>query len=110
MTDKHKQLTLSDLDLPRPRGRPKTGKALTNAEKQAAYRLRNKGRTVRLTFTEMNTVISALYFFAEHGKSSHTYADLARLMSRFGNAAGLLQSAGTDQPLTVQPASPATDL
>lgn len=42
MTDSHKQLQIADLDLPPKRGRPPSGNALSNAEKQKAYRLRLK--------------------------------------------------------------------
>jgi len=42
MTDHHKQLSLADLDLPRKRGRPSTGKALSPAQKQKVYRDRLK--------------------------------------------------------------------
>jgi len=46
MTDKHKQLSIADLDLPPKRGRPKSGNALSNAEKQKLYRERAKLRGV----------------------------------------------------------------
>jgi hypothetical protein len=42
MTDAQKQLSISDLDLPPKRGRPKSGNALSNSEKQKAYRQRTK--------------------------------------------------------------------
>lgn len=42
MTDAHKQLQIADLELPPKRGRPPSGNALSNAEKQKAYRLRLK--------------------------------------------------------------------
>lgn len=50
MTDHHKQLSLADLDLPRKRGRPSTGKALTPAQKQKIYRdrLRQAGKKTLL--------------------------------------------------------------
>lgn len=44
MTDSHKQLQIADLDLPPKRGRPPSGNALSNAEKQRAYRLRLKDK------------------------------------------------------------------
>jgi len=42
MTDAHKQLQLADLELPPKRGRPKSGNALSNAQKQKLYRERAK--------------------------------------------------------------------
>lgn len=42
MTDAQKQLQIADLELPPKRGRPSSGNALSNAEKQKAYRLRLK--------------------------------------------------------------------
>lgn len=42
MTDEHNQLQFSDMALPPKRGRPPSGNALSNAEKQRLYRLRNK--------------------------------------------------------------------
>lgn len=42
MTDSHKQLQLADLELPAKRGRPKSGNALSNADKQRDYRNRKK--------------------------------------------------------------------
>lgn len=63
MTDHHKQLTLSDLDLPRPRGRPKTGNALSSAAKQKLYRDRIKQagkKTVLLDPLEAGLIESIL--------------------------------------------------
>lgn len=42
MTDAHKQLSIADLDLPPKRGRPKSGNALSNKQKQKLYRERAK--------------------------------------------------------------------
>lgn len=42
MTDAHKQLSIADMDLPPKRGRPKSGNALSNADKQREYRKRQK--------------------------------------------------------------------
>jgi hypothetical protein len=42
MTDVHKQLSIADLDLPPKRGRPKSGNALSNRDKQKLYRERAK--------------------------------------------------------------------
>lgn len=42
MTDAHKQLSIADLELPAKRGRPKSGNALSNSEKQKLYRERAK--------------------------------------------------------------------
>lgn len=39
------------LPTPRRRGRPRTGTALTSAQKQAAYRARQRVRTVSVTFS-----------------------------------------------------------
>ncbi len=44
MTDAHKQLSIADLELPAKRGRPKSGNALSNSEKQKQYRERLKDR------------------------------------------------------------------
>jgi hypothetical protein len=46
MTDAHKQLQISDLELPAKRGRPKSGNALPNSEKQRRYRERQKASGV----------------------------------------------------------------
>lgn len=39
-------------NVPKKRGRPKTGKAMSNAEKQRAYRERQKGNVTGLDLTE----------------------------------------------------------
>jgi hypothetical protein len=46
MTDAHKQLQIADLELPPKRGRPKSGNALPNSEKQRRYRERQKASGV----------------------------------------------------------------
>lgn len=52
MTDKHKQLSIADLDLPPKRGRPKSGNALSNSQKQKLYRQRVKERGARAVLLE----------------------------------------------------------
>ena len=46
----HDTQTHDQLPTPRRRGRPSTGTALTPAQKQAAYRARQRARTVTVTF------------------------------------------------------------
>ncbi len=50
MRDLHDHSTSDLLPTPRRRGRPSTGTALTPAQKQAAYRARQRARTVTVTF------------------------------------------------------------
>lgn len=50
MRDPHDDSTSDLLPTPRRRGRPRTGTALTPAQKQAAYRARQRVRTVSVTF------------------------------------------------------------
>ena len=50
MKDAHDNKTGELLPTKRPRGRPRTGKALSQAAKQAAYRERKRGNTVTVTF------------------------------------------------------------
>lgn len=50
MKDKHDTQTQEVISTKRGRGRPVTGKALTPAEKQAAYRARKAQKTVTVTF------------------------------------------------------------
>ena len=49
MRDENDDRTIEMLEQKRGRGRPKTGKAMTPAEKQAAYRERKKSNTVTVT-------------------------------------------------------------
>lgn len=58
MRDPHDDSTSDLLPMPRRRGRPSTGKALTPAQKQAAYRARQRVRTVSVTFSR--EVVEAL--------------------------------------------------
>ncbi len=50
MKDAHDNQTADLLPTPRPRGRPRTGKALSGAERQAAYRARQAENIVTVTF------------------------------------------------------------
>ena len=50
MKDAHDSQTAHVLPIPRPRGRPRTGKALSGAERQAAYRARQAENLVTVTF------------------------------------------------------------
>ena len=50
MKDVHDSQTADLLPTPRPRGRPRTGKALSGAERQAAYRARQAENLVTVTF------------------------------------------------------------
>lgn len=50
MRDPNDHSTSDLLPTPRRRGRPSTGTALTPAQKQAAYRARQRVRTVTVTF------------------------------------------------------------
>lgn len=50
MRDPHDDATPDLLPTPRRRGRPSTGTALTPAQKQAAYRARQRARSVTVTF------------------------------------------------------------
>lgn len=49
MKDKHDQTTLEMIDLPKRRGRPPTGRAKSNAARQAAYRARRARESVTVT-------------------------------------------------------------
>jgi hypothetical protein len=50
MKDAHDNQTADLLPTARPRGRPRTGKALSGAERQAAYRARQAENLVTVTF------------------------------------------------------------
>lgn len=50
MKDAHDSQTADLLPTPRPRGRPRTGKALSGAERQAKYRESQAEKTVTVTF------------------------------------------------------------
>lgn len=50
MKDVNDNQTADLLPLKRPRGRPRTGKALSGAERQAKYRERQAEKTVTVTF------------------------------------------------------------
>ncbi len=50
MKDQHDRATLEMIDPIRRRGRPPTGKAQTNAARQAAYRARRAANSVTVTF------------------------------------------------------------
>lgn len=75
-----KQLSIADLDLPPKRGRPKTGNALSNADKQKAYRLRQKQKprklsTDRSEVQRVATELEQLYL----GEITKLHADIAHL-------------------------------
>ena len=50
MKDAHDNQTADLLPLKRPRGRPRSGSALTNAERQAKHRAKLSENTVTVTF------------------------------------------------------------
>lgn len=50
MKDVNDNQTVDLLPLKRPRGRPRTGTALTGAERQAKYRAQQAEKTVTVTF------------------------------------------------------------
>jgi len=50
MKDAHDSQTADLLPIPRPRGRPRTGKALPGAARQAKYRAKMAEKTVTVTF------------------------------------------------------------
>lgn len=50
MKDAHDSQTADLLPIPRPRGRPRTGKALSGAARQAKYRAKMAENTVTVTF------------------------------------------------------------
>lgn len=50
MKDAHDDQTADLLPLKRPRGRPRSGSALTNAERQAKHRAKLAENTVTVTF------------------------------------------------------------
>jgi len=50
MKDAHDNQTADLLPLKRPRGRPRSGSALTNAERQAKHRAKLAENTVTVTF------------------------------------------------------------
>ena len=50
MKDAHDSKTLDLIPAPAKRGRPRTGRAMTAAEKQAAYRARRAANVVTVTF------------------------------------------------------------
>lgn len=49
MKDRNDRATLEMIDLPRRRGRPPTGRAKSNAARQAAYRARKAKESVTVT-------------------------------------------------------------
>lgn len=80
MKDPHDQGTPDLLPLPKTRGRPKTGNALSNAEKQRAYRQRLKAKkqqraeyleqfqdsfVVRLSPHELVNIVYALDYYTK---------------------------------------------
>ena len=50
MKDAHDNQTPDLLPVKRPRGRPRTGKAMTQAERQAKYRASQANKNVTVTF------------------------------------------------------------
>lgn len=58
MKDVNDNQTVELLPVRRPRGRPRTGKAMTHAERQAKYRARVAENTVTVTFNRED--VSAL--------------------------------------------------
>ena len=50
MKDAHDNQTADLLPVPRPRGRPRTGKALSHAERQAKYSAAQAEKNVTVTF------------------------------------------------------------
>lgn len=50
MKDMHDHQTTDMLPTKRPRGRPRTGSALSGAERQAKYRIKQAENTVTVTF------------------------------------------------------------
>ena len=50
MKDAHDNQTPDLLPIKRPRGRPRTGKAMTQAERQAKYRAKQAENTITVTF------------------------------------------------------------
>ena len=50
MKDVNDNQTADLLPIKRPRGRPRTGKALSHAERQAKYRAKQAENTVTVTF------------------------------------------------------------
>jgi hypothetical protein len=64
MKDQHDSKTLDLIPTPAKRGRPRTGRAMTAAEKQAAYRARKSALTVTVTINRedvnaLQTLINA---------------------------------------------------
>ena len=64
MKDEHDSKTLDLIPTPAKRGRPRTGRAMTAAEKQAAYRARKSALTVTVTINRedinaLQTLINA---------------------------------------------------
>ena len=64
MKDEHDSKTLDLIPTPAKRGRPRTGRAMTAAEKQAAYRVRRAANVVTVTFNRedinaLQTLINA---------------------------------------------------
>ena len=64
MKDAHDSKTLDLIPTPAKRGRPRTGRAMTAAEKQAAYRARKSALTVTVTINRedinaLQTLINA---------------------------------------------------
>lgn len=89
MTDVHKQLSIADLDLPPKRGRPKSGNALSNAQKQKLYRERakqaGKGHVLLEPFEAslLETLISH-HILGLHPDDAmvETYAEIRRKIQR----------------------------
>lgn len=80
MTDAHKQLSLADLALPPKRGRPKSGNALSNADKQREYRRRLKAAgSVHSTFTHEELAILAGLLIAASSAEPLRVEDIRKL-------------------------------
>lgn len=73
MKDKHNTQTQDLIPAKRGRGRPSTGKALTPAQKQAAYRARQHHKNITVTInrddvvTMCQAIAFAEYWALEHG-------------------------------------------
>jgi hypothetical protein len=81
-----KDLRTADLLLPPKLGRPISGNALTNAQKQKAYRERKQAQgsvTVLLTMCELTAIVGRLNAFvaAARGISALFEADLTRVQA-----------------------------
>lgn len=83
----------ADLPAKRGRGRPSTGHALTSAQRQAAYRLRQKEKNVTVTISRddvlmLSTLLNAAKYYGPRTGVEVDQASVQRLIAALDDACG----------------------